>query len=162
MRQLALVANRRRRAHQRARIEIKDRFGVWLIARLRIIACQYQHIAYAIGGRTNQLTLQCNPIAIPAGQLEYGINAVSQQYGRGNDGVQMRACAGPIRYVYRIGKARERLGLCEQIGGVARQRRRHFRSQAEFSCSQRRLQGAGHHAVSSNGLRDRQTMASLT
>jgi len=46
--------------------------------------------------------------------LEYGINAVSQQYCRGNDGVHMRSCTGPIRHVYRIGKAR---GLLAEVDG---------------------------------------------
>ena len=81
-RKLALVAQVPRRCRQRGRVDIEHRLGVGLIAGLRIISGQAQQVVDAASRRAHEVGLQGNAVAIPAGELKDGFDALARQHRR--------------------------------------------------------------------------------
>ena len=130
-RQFGRVAQEARGLQQLARIEIEHRLGVGLVAGRRIVAAQHQQIAHAGGGRGHQVALQGDAVAVAAGELKDRLDALGRQHGGGGDGGKMRAGAGAVGDVDRVGEAFERQRLGEQVGAVEGYRRRHFGGEHE-------------------------------
>ena len=153
-RQFAAVAQAPRGLEQRARVEIEHRLGVGLIAGARVVAAQHQQIAHAAGSRAQQIALQGDAVAVAAGELQHRLDAVlDQQRGRRHR-AEMRARAGAVGDVDRVGEALERGRLGEKSAALGADRRRDFRGDHKAPgrqlLLQRHLQRHCHRSTSQN------------
>ena len=146
----AVVAHPPDQAYDVLGIEVVHRLGVGLIAGGGVVAVQNQNVAHALRGGAQQVADQRDAVAIAAGNLEHGIDAVARQNGGRRETAERRAGAGRVGHVDRIDPAFERRGLGRQGAGVGGQRRRDLGRDRERAGGQAALQVApwGHGSAS--------------
>ena len=71
------------------------------------------------GRRAHELRLQRDAVAIAAGELEYRLDALADENGGGNRCREMRAGAGAVGHIDRIGQAAQWQRLVQQVARVA-------------------------------------------
>ena len=72
--QHALVAHGAGGPDQLHAVQVVDRLGLRVVAEPRVVAGQQQHVRDAQGGRRDQVRLQRDPVAVPAGQLHHRLH----------------------------------------------------------------------------------------
>ncbi len=116
---LILVAQVARHSGERGRVDVEHRFGFRLVAGLGVVAGQAEQVADVGGRRPHQLRLQRDAVAIAAGELEYRLDALADENGGGNRCREMRAGAGAVGDIDRIGQAAQWQRLVQQVACVA-------------------------------------------
>ena len=141
-RQPMLRAHPVRHREQARGIEIENRFGVRLIARLRIVPAQREHVPDAERRGAEQLALQRDPVAVAAGELQDRLDAVSHEKVRSGEAGHMRPGARSVGHVDRGREAAQRERPVDEFGGIARNRRCKLGGDHEAPATQLSLQFA--------------------
>ena len=111
--QRALVAQPPRGLDQRLRVDVEHRLGVGLVAGLRVVAGEKEEVADAERRRAHHLALQRDAVLVAAGDLQDRLDAGAEEKARCGQRAHMRARAGAVGDIDRVGQALEPAAFCK-------------------------------------------------
>ncbi len=131
--QILALLQQPHRIEQGNGIKIEHRLRVRMIAHLRVIACQRQHILDAEHRRAEKIRFQRDPVAVTAGKLEDRIEPGVLQRLADSQRAEPHNGRLVIRDVDRVHTGEIRLRALDQLVDMASLRRPHLRGNNELT-----------------------------
>jgi hypothetical protein len=149
--QPARVAQRPGRADQHHAVQVEDRRRAGVVAEARVVADEQQHVGDAEQPGAEQVGLQRDPVAVPAGQLHHRLQPGALGEHRAGHCRWHHAGAGVVGDVDRVHPAGQRFGLGVDPVRVDAVRQVELGGHREPSGLDRAAQPRGHAALPAVG-----------